>query len=82
MPTFFDEPVHQYATQRKEHHAGAYKRGGDEKITAFAHLEPRCFGERDVGSQKHQSKQRRDDDIDDLADGFRQALRRLRYQSF
>ena len=82
MSAFSDDPVHQDTAQCQKHHAGAYESGGDEEIVAFTHLEPCRFRERDVGGQKHQSEQRRDDDIKQLSDGFCQTFRRLRYQSF
>ena len=53
MPAFSNYPVHQYAAQSKEQHTGSHERCCDEEIVAFAHLEPRCFREWDVGGQKY-----------------------------
>ena len=58
MPTLSDDPVHQYTAQCQEQHARTDKRGGDEEIVAFAHLEPRRLREGDVSGQKHQREQR------------------------
>ena len=82
MPAFSDDPVHQHSAQGQKQHARPDKRGCDEEIVAFAHLEPCRFRKRDIGRQKHQREQRRDGNIQHLPDGFRQTLRRLRYQAF
>ena len=82
MSAFSDDPVHQQSAEYQEHGASAYKSGGDKEIMSSSHLEPCRFRERDVSRQKHQRKQRRDNHIKHLPDGFCQALRRLRYQAF
>ena len=81
MPALSDDPVHQHAAQNQEHGACPYESRRDEEIVASSHLKPCRFREGDVCGEKHQCEQRRDDDIKHLADGFRQAFRRLGYQS-
>ena len=82
MPAFSDDPVHQQSAENQKHGASTHKRRRNEEIISASHLKPRCFRKRDVCRQKHKRKQCRDDDIDDLAGGFGQAFRRLRYQAF
>ena len=82
MSAFSDDPIHQHATEGQKHHAATDKRCRDEEIASASNLEPGCFRERDVGRQKHQRKQRRNDDVDDLTGVFSQTFRRLRYQAF
>ena len=82
MSAFSYHPIHQHSTEYQEHSTRTHESGGDEEIVPSSHLEPCCFRKWNIGRQKHQRKQRRDDDIDDLTGRFCQALRRLRYQAF
>ena len=79
MPALSDDPIHQQSAEYQEHRTGAHKSGGDEEIVPSSHLEPGCFRKWNICRQKHQRKQRRDDDIDDLTGRFGQTLRSLRY---
>ena len=82
MTDSLDEPIHEYTTETQENGAAANKGQSDEEIVASSHLEPGCWRKRDVCCQKHQCKQRWNDDIENLAGSFCQALGRLCDESF
>ena len=82
VPQLLDGEGHQHAAASQEKRARADKSHRVKEVAVGAELEPRGVGEGRVGGQKHQSEQCGDNHIERLPDGFCQAFRRLRYQSF
>ena len=82
VPQLLDGEGHQHAAASQEKRARADKSHRVKEVAVGAELEPCRIRKGNIGGEKHQSKQRGNDNIKHLADGFCQTFRRLRYQAF